>query len=112
MRPINVRTLMIAAVSAAVLAGTVVPANAAELTDPGAPTEVAAEEQPATDGAATEEQPADDAAATEEQPADGAAAEEQPADNGAAAEEQPADDGAASWKQDGKGWWFDLGDGT
>ena len=37
MRPINVRTLMIAAVSAAVLAGTVVPANAAELTDPGAP---------------------------------------------------------------------------
>ena len=50
MRPINVRTLMIAAVSAAVLAGTVVPANAAELTDPGAPAEVAAaaEEQPAT----------------------------------------------------------------
>ena len=42
MRPINVRTLMIAAVSAAVLAGTVVPANAAELTDPGAPAEVAA----------------------------------------------------------------------
>lgn len=74
MRPINVRTLMIAAVSAAVLAGTVVPANAAELTDPGAPAEVAAaaEEQPATDGAADEEQPATDAAAAEEQPADDA----------------------------------------
>ena len=41
MRPINTRTFMIAAVSAAVLAGTVVPANAADLTDPAAPTEVA-----------------------------------------------------------------------
>ena len=62
MRPINARTFMIAAVSAAVLAGTVVPANAAELTDPATPTEVAVTAaDPAKDEAADEAPAADEA---------------------------------------------------
>ena len=95
MRPINTRTFMIAAVSAAVLAGTVVPANAADLTDPAAPTEVAVTAaDPAKDEAA------DEAPATDEA-------------NDPAADETGADEGAfASWKQDAIGWWFDFGDGT
>lgn len=97
MRPINARTFMIAAVSAAVLAGTVVPANAAELTDPAAPTEVAV-----TDGASAAE------TGEEEAPAADAAETGDPA-----ADENGADDSAfASWKQDDIGWWFDFGDGT
>ena len=99
MRPINARTFMIAAVSAAVLAGTVVPANAAELTDPATPTEVAVT---AADPAAD---PAKDEAADEAPAADEA--------DDPATDEAGADEGAfASWKQDSIGWWFDFGDGT
>ena len=96
MRPITARTFMIAAVSAAVLAGTVVPANAADLTDPAAPTEVAV----------TAADPAKDEAAADP-------AKDEAEANDPAADEAGADKGTfASWKQDAIGWWFDFGDGT
>ena len=77
MRPINARTFMIAAVSAAVLAGTVIPANAADLTDPAAPTEVAVTAaDPAKDEAAADEAPAKDEAEANDPTADEAGADE------------------------------------